>query len=217
MSDKFIVSAAIRTDVGHGIKALRRSGQIPGVVYGHNIAPTSVQVGERDLSAVLRRVGRNSLITLDVAHGSPKMVLAREVQRDPVTRALIHIDFYEVSMTEMITASVRVITTGEEVSPDLKGGLGVLLQEKSMIAIECLPADLFDTITIDVSKLKIGDAVHVRDLTVPAGVTVLDAPGDEVLRMNRFVEAKAEEVAAESAEVEVIEKGKKDEETDAKK
>jgi large subunit ribosomal protein L25 len=213
MADKFEIAAQSRAQVGHGIKALRRSGQVPGVVYGHNIAPTSIQIAERELSSVLRKVGRNSLIALNVgADGSPRMVLTREVQRDPVTRALLHIDFYEVSMTEKILASVRILVVGDAVSPDIKSGAGVLLQESNTIDIECLPADLFDTITIDISTAKIGDVIRVKDLQIPAGVTVREDAEDVVLRIQRFVEAKVEEVVVETAEVEVIEKGKKEEE-----
>jgi large subunit ribosomal protein L25 len=213
MADKFEIAAQSRAQVGHGIKALRRSGQVPGVVYGHNIAPNSIQIAERELSSVLRKVGRNSLIALKVgAGGSPRMVLTREVQRDPVTRALLHIDFYEVSMTEKILASVRIVVVGDAVSPDIKSGAGVLLQESNTIDIECLPADLFDTITIDISAAKIGDVIRVKDLQIPAGVTVREDPEDVVLRIQRFVEAKVEETVVETAEVEVIEKGKKEEE-----
>lgn len=213
MADKFEIAAQSRAQVGHGIKALRRSGQVPGVVYGHNIAPASIQIAERELAAVLRKVGRNSLITLNVAGAdAPRMVLTREVQRDPVTRALLHIDFYEVSMTEKILASVRIVVVGDAVSPDIKSGAGVLLQERNTIDIECLPADLFDTITIDISTAKIGDVIRVKDLQIPSGVTVRENPEEDVLRIQRFVEAKVEEAAGETAEVEVIEKGKKEEE-----
>jgi large subunit ribosomal protein L25 len=211
MAEKFELAAQSRSTIGSGIKALRRSGKVPGIVYGHNIASSSIQLDTRDLGNVLRKIGRNSLISLDV-DGAQHMVLTREVQRDPVTRALLHIDFYEVSMTEKITARVRIVVTGETISPDIKSGAGVLLQERNAIEIECLPGDLFDTITIDVSKFKIGDVVRVKDLQIPSGVTVLEASDDEIVRVQRFVEAKVEEGGGESAEVEVIEKGKKDEE-----
>jgi large subunit ribosomal protein L25 len=211
MAEKFELAAQQRTTIGSGIKALRRSGKVPGVVYGRTTAASSVQLDTRDLGNVLRKVGRNSLITL-VVDGAPHMVLTREVQRDPVSRALLHIDFYEVSMTEKITASVRIVVTNEAASADLKSGAGVLLQERSAVEISCLPADLFDTITIDAGKLKIGDVIRVGDLQIPAGVTVMEPADEEIVRIQRFVEAKVEDGGAESAEVEVIEKGKKDEE-----
>ncbi len=213
MSDKFELPAEVRSTIRRGVKALRRANKVPGVVYGHNIAATHVQMDLKELSTILRKAGRNSLITLQLT--PPKMVLAREIQRNPITRVPLHIDFYEVSMTEKIHAQVRVILEG--VSLDVKAGTGVLLQELNLIEIECLPGDLFDTFKIDISKMKIDDVVYVKDLVVPAGVQVLEDENDEVLRIQRFVEAKAEEVVAETGEVEVIEKGKKEEEEEEAK
>jgi len=160
------------------------------------------------VSTVLRKAGRNSLITLKL--DSPKMVLTREVQRNPITRTPLHIDFYEVSMTEKIRAQVRIVFEGQPA--EVKGGTGVLLQEMNLLQIECLPGDLFDTITVPIGQMKIDDVIHVKDLAVPAAVRVLNDLEDEVVRVQRFIEAKVEEVATETAEVEVIEKGKKEEE-----
>jgi large subunit ribosomal protein L25 len=213
MAEKFELQAESRDTIGSGIKALRRSGKIPGVVYGHGIAPSHIQLNERELGMLLRKIGRNSLIALQLG-GAQKMVLTREIQRDPVSRALLHIDLYEVSMTEKISANVRIIVTGDATNPDIKSGAGVLLQERSTINIECLPADLFDSLTIDVSGLTIGSVVRVKDLTIPSGVTVREDEDEDILRIQRFVEAKVETGPAETAEVEVIEKGKKDEEAE---
>ncbi len=210
MTERHTLAAHPRAKVGSGVKALRRAGSVPGVVYGHNIPASHVQVSARELAALLRKTGRNTLITLTIGD-KPHMVLTREVQRDPVTRDLLHVDFYEVSMTEKVNATVRIIVTGDAVNPDIKSGIGVLLQERAAINIECLPKDLFESITVDVSTLSVGSVVRVRDLQVPAGVTVREPADEDVLRIQRFVEAKVEEVAAESAEVEVIEKGKKEE------
>jgi large subunit ribosomal protein L25 len=214
MSDKFELNAETRTTIGGGVNALRRAGNIPAIVYGHNVKPVAVQLKERELAAVLRKVGRNSLISLNL-NGTSRMVLTREVQRHPVRRDLIHVDFLEVSMTEKIKANVRIIIKGEDVAADLKSGQGVLLREMEVIEIECLPGDLFDSLTIDISQSKIGDVVLVKDLIIPANVTVLENPDDDILRIQRFVEAKVEESTGETAEVEVIEKGKKDEEEGA--
>jgi large subunit ribosomal protein L25 len=93
---------------------------------------------------------------------------------------------------------------------DVRAGLGVLLQERDTLEIECLPADLIESVTIDVSKMKIDDVVRVKDVIVPPGITVLDDPEAEVVRVTRVVEAKEEETVVEPGEVEVIEKGKKE-------
>lgn len=216
MADKVELNAESRSVIGTGIRAMRRSGLIPGVVYGHNIASTHVQIAERELNTVLRKIGRNTLITLNVAGNPSKMVLTREIQRDPVTRALLHIDLYEVSMSEKISAAVRIIVTGDDRNAEIKSGAGVLLQERSSINIECLPSDLFDSLTLDVSELKIGEVIRVKDLQIPAGVSVRESADEDILRVQRFVEAKVDDVKTETAEVEVIEKGKKDEEAEAK-
>lgn len=212
MADKIVLAAEVRTTVGTGVKALRRSGKVPAVVYGHNIAPVSLQLDAREVTNTLRKAGRNTLITLNIGDdGKSKMVLTREIQREPIRRTIQHIDFYEVNMSEKITASIRVICTGE--SEDIKSGAGVLLQERDSLDIEALPGDLIESVTIDVSKMKIDDVVRVKDLVVPAGIKFLEEEDEDVVRVTRFVEAKVEEgVAAEPAEVEVIEKGKKEEE-----
>jgi large subunit ribosomal protein L25 len=212
MADKITLTAEVRTTVGTGVKALRRSGKVPAVVYGHGIAPISIQLDAREVTNTLRKAGRNTLITLGVGNdGMSKMVLTREVQRDPIRRTIQHIDFYEVNMAEKITASIRVICTGE--NEDMKSGAGVLLQERTSLDIEALPGDLIESVTIDVSQMKIDDVVRVKDLVVPAGIKFLEEPEEDVVRITRFVEAKVEEgTVAEPAEVEVIEKGKKEEE-----
>jgi large subunit ribosomal protein L25 len=103
------------------------------------------------------------------------------------------------------------LTVGEPA--DVKSGAGVLLQERDTLQIEALPTDLIDSVTIDISNMKIDDVVRVNDIVVPAGVRFLEEPEEDVVRVTRFVEAKVEEVAgAEAPEVEVIEKGKKEEE-----
>ncbi len=212
MAEEVVLNAAVRTAVRVGVKALRRSGQVPAVVYGHKIAPTSIQLDLKELTGILRKAGRNRLITLKVAGiETPKMVLTREIQRDAIKLIIKHVDFYEVSMTEKIHAEVRIICVGE--SPDVKSGAGVLLQEMDVLAIRCLPGDLIESITIDVSGLAIDKMIRVRDLQVPATIEVMDDEHEEVVRVTRFIEVKEDEVvAAETSEPEVVEKGKKEEE-----
>ncbi|PJF48791.1 MAG: 50S ribosomal protein L25 [Candidatus Thermofonsia Clade 3 bacterium] len=209
MADKIELRAEIRAAVGSGVNALRRSGKVPAIVYGRNTPNIPIQLDAREVTNTLRKTGHNTLITLHIAgQDAPQMVLTREVQRDPIRRTIQHIDFYAVSMTEKITASIRVMLEGEP--EDVKSGVGVLLQERDTLKIECLPSDLIEAVTIDVSKMKVDDVVRVKDVVVPPGIALLDDPEDEVVRVTRFVEAK-EEAAAEPAEVEVIEKGKKEE------
>jgi large subunit ribosomal protein L25 len=213
MADEIVLNADVRTAIRTGVKALRRSGKVPAVVYGHKIAPTHIQLDTHEVTTTLHRAGRNRLITLMVAgDATPKMVLTREIQRDPIKRIIKHIDFYEVSMTEKITAEVRIICAGEPA--DVKSGAGVLLQEMNVLAIRCLPGDLIESVTVDVSGLAIDGMIRVRDISVPPNIEVLDELNEEVVRVTRFIEVKEEEpvVVVEAPEVEVIEKGKKEEE-----
>lgn len=211
MADKIELSAEMRTAVGRGVNALRRAGKVPAIVYGHNVPNIPIQLDARQVANTLRKVGRNTLITLNIAgKDTPQMVLTREIQRDPIRRTIEHIDFYAVSMTEKITASIRILLEGEP--EDVKSGVGVLLQERDTLEIECLPSDLIESVTIDVSKMKVDDVVRVKDIILPPGITLRDDLEDEVVRVTRFVEAKEEEeTTAEPGEVEVIEKGKKEE------
>jgi large subunit ribosomal protein L25 len=207
MSQQLSISATQRSVVGHGIKALRRSGQVPGIVYGHNITPKAIQLDAQELATVLRRAKKNSLINLSI-DGVTKMVLTREIQREPIKHDVRHIDFYEVSMSEKLFAEVRINPVGEPA--DIKSGMGVLLQEMNAVRIRCLPQDLIDQIEVNIANMKVDDAVLVRDLKVPAGVEIMNDADDEVLRISRYTDAKVEELTAVSAEVEVIEKGKKE-------
>lgn len=214
MAEKIELNAEVRTAVGSGVNALRRSGKVPAVVYGHRLPTRAIQLDTREVTNILRKAGRNTLISLNIAGADgPQMVLAREIQRDPIRRTIQHIDFYAVSMSEKLTASIRVVCLGEP--EDVKSGVGVLLQERDTLEIECLPQDLIESVTIDVSGMKVDDVVRVKDVIVPPGITLLDDPDEEIVRVTRFVEAKVEEAeAVEPGEVEVIEKGKKEEEAE---
>ncbi len=212
MSETIELQAELRSNVGSGIKALRRSGKTPAVIYGRHVTPLAVQLDTRTLNNTLRKVGKNTLIQLHVAGESePRTVLVREVQRDPIQRRLLHLDFQQISLTEKIRATVRVETAGE--CPDVRSGAGILLMERDTLEVECLPTDLVEAITIDISQLKVDDAVLVKDIVPPPGIRILEDPEESVLRITRFVEATVEEEAAgEPGEVEVIERGKKEKE-----
>lgn len=211
MAEKIVLNAEVRTAVGKGVGALRRSGKVPAVVYGHGIAASHIQLDTKELTNTLRKISRNRLITLEFAGGSPKNVLTREVQRDPIKRTIKHVDFYEVSMTEKIVVRVPIFYSGE--SADVKSGTGVLNEEMHVLEIRCLPADLIEKIEVNVAGLNIDQSLHVSDLKLPAGIEILDDKDDELVRVIRYVEQKAEEAAAaDGSEPEVISKGKKDEE-----
>jgi large subunit ribosomal protein L25 len=208
------LSVVPRQVIGKQVKVLRRAGQIPINLYGRSVEPMTLQVDARTLGRVLLRAGTTRLITLNVQGHEPQVALARDIQREPITGSLYHVDLFAVSMTERIKLQVSIVLTGE--SPAVQRSEGVLVQAMNTVEIECLPGDLIDAIRVDVSQLDKVDAhLTVKDLPVSEGVKILADPDETVVRVTPVKEEKVEEVvptAEAAAEVEVIEKGKKEEE-----
>ena len=209
------LDVAPRQIIGKQVKALRRAGQVPVNLYGRGMKPMALQVDARSVTRVLSRTGQSRLINLNVqGQTHPQIVLAREIQREPITGSLYHVDFMAVSMTERIKVQIQVVLVGE--SPAAQRGEGVLVHAINSLEVECLPGDLMDAIRVDVSTLdKIDAQITVKDLKVSEGIKILADPDDMVVRVTPAREEKVEEVVPApevAAEVEVIEKGKKEEE-----
>ena len=179
-------------------KALRRTGSVPAVVYGRDFEAQSVQVVYRTLAGFLRAAGASSMFTLKVEDQSEEhMVLIREIQRDPVTDHIIHLDFYRVVAGEAIRNTVPIVMVGTAPALELGATVGLLIDE---LEIECLPKDMPDHIEVDVSGLEQpGQSISVVDLILPAEVTVLTAE-DMVV-----VQAVAQRAIEEEEEPEVAE------------
>src|SRR5216117_1346724 len=161
-----------RTNVGRSaVRKLRARGLIPAVIYGGNDKPQPLQVTARDINAMMSQAsGENVLVELEIAgEKSGRTALVQEVQHSPVGGNIRHVDFHAISMDEMIQAEVPLEATGTAVGVKTFGGL--LEQSLRALAIECLPSNLPDRITVDVSQLNIGDSIHVRDIQFPPGVT----------------------------------------------
>lgn len=210
---ELVLNAKVRTVTGKAVKALRRQGWIPAVLYGRHLPSTPIQIEGRELQRVLSQArGGARLITLQV-DGQSHLVLIREVQREPIRREFLHVDFQAVEMTEKIRVEVPVVFVGA--SPAAERGEGILVHGLTHVEIECLPKDLIEAIPVDLRALdRVDAAIHVRDLQVPPGVTILTDP-DELIALVTAPAAEAIEEAtlpAETPEVEVIGKGKKEEE-----
>jgi len=206
------LNSSPRTVIGKQVKALRREGRVPLVMYGTHIQPMALQVDAKELFRVLRQAGGSRLISVNTGSGS-QMALAVDVQREPISGAILHVDLMAVSMTEKVTVEVPV--TLEGVSPAVKRGEGVLVTGLDSVEIECLPGDLIDRIHVNLDGLeKVGDGVFVRDLQAPSTVKILSEPDEMVARITRLAAEEAPTVApvAEAAEPEVIAKGKGEEE-----
>jgi len=172
MAKQVKLKAEPRHTVGRSaVRKLRARGFIPAIVYGGNDKPQPLQVSARDINAMMSHAsGENVLVELEIGgDGQSRTALVQEVQHSPVGGEIRHVDFHAVSMDQMIQAEVPLEPVGTPVGVKTFGGL--LEQSLRVLAIECLPGDLPDRITVDVSQLNIGDAIHVRDIQLPQGVT----------------------------------------------
>jgi large subunit ribosomal protein L25 len=207
--EKIVLKAVHREVTGKQVKALRRVGQLPAVIYGRHVDPLPILLDSRDTSRALTGLAPSTLVTVEV-DGKAYPTLVREKQRNKILGTLIHVDFLAVSMEEKLRANVVVSVTG--VSPAVKDYNAILIIELGMLEVECLPQDLPEKVQVDISGLaEVGDTLYVRDLKISDRVKILD---DMDLVVVSVTSQEAEELVegAVSIEPEVIEKGKKEEE-----
>lgn len=209
MSDAVLI-AEVRSERGsRPAGRMRRDGRVPAVVYGHGDDPVSVAVVARDLQHILSgAAGANTLITLKV-DGADQLTLARQIQRDPIRGDVLHVDFIRIRADQTVTAEIPLSLVGTAEGVNMGG---MLEQQIFRLSIEAKPGDLPNVIEHDISALIVGDQVHVRDLAIPSGVTVLQE-ADEVVAAVFIPRAMAEaepaegEAAVEGEEGEVAEGG----------
>ncbi|WP_439624237.1 50S ribosomal protein L25 [Gemmata sp.] len=214
MSQSITLKATPRTGTGsRAAVKLRKQGLVPGVVYGHKKDTASVSVSAEELDRAIR-VLHVRMLDLEV-DGTPETVLVREVQWDAFGKQMIHVDFERKSRTDRVKVTVPVELRN---APKATGG-GVLDQPLHKLHIECLLGSIPEAIRIDITNLTLGNPIHVRELTLPEGVQVLEAPEAVVVQL-KLPGVEAEPVAADTgAGPEVIkpEKKKADEEAEEKK
>lgn len=174
MAIQLKINAQTRTAVGrNAVKKIKSEGFVPATIYGAKDAAQNLQLVERDVRNLLGHASSESvLVEVAIAGAGTKTALIQEVQHHPVSRKILHVDLHAVAMDELLTAEVPIEATGEALG--VKTGGGLLEQNLRTLEIECLPGDLPTEITVDVSALNIGDAIHVRDLKLPKGVTALN-------------------------------------------
>ncbi|MBN2096981.1 MAG: 50S ribosomal protein L25 [Candidatus Omnitrophica bacterium] len=224
------LEAQIREEVGkEAVKKLRKQNLIPAVVYkGKNAL--NIKVSTKELrEAIHTKAGENVVINLQIADdsqkktktsgktkGAARTVIIKEIQYHPVRGDILHLDFNEISLTEVLTVKVPIKVKGE--APGLKEG-GVLEHVLWEIEVECLPTEIPENIPVDVSQMKIGDAILLENLKAPAGVKILGegqatvitlglphvekeeaAPAEEMLEPEVIMEKKPEEEEEEAAE-----------------
>jgi large subunit ribosomal protein L25 len=193
-----------REVLGKKVKALRREGVIPANVYGHALESAAIQVAKEELVQLLRTAGRNEIVYLRLDGEEPRPVFLRQIQRNPVTDAILHVDFYQISLREKVRMEVPVMLVGTAPAEQTHGG--TLLHSLDRITVEGLPTEIPSVIEVDVSGLEEIDAtIYVSELSVPGEVTVLTDPEQVVAKVappqvEKEVEEE-EEVPEEGEEV----------------
>ena len=172
MSDSTKLQLTARAPEGsRATRRLRRTGEVPGVIYGGDAEPSHFAVDARILRNTLARSGAILDVTIDSGKATP--VLVKDVQRHPVRGEIMHVDFLRVNMNETIHTTVVLELLGADEAPGVDQG-GVLSQETRELNIEALPGDIPDTIQHDVSGMEMNATLHLSELTAPAGITFLD-------------------------------------------
>jgi large subunit ribosomal protein L25 len=200
-----------------GAKKLRATGRIPAVIYGRQAQPQNLEVSAKEMETLIHHsVSENLLVDLEVKDDTrPKrLALVQEVQHHPLSGAVLHVDFHEVAENEKVTVMVPVETEGEAAGVKTEGG--VLEHVLFKIRVRGLPKDLPEVITVDVSHLNIGQAIHLGEIKVPANVEVIGDKQIPVIavaapRTEEEEAAEAAEAATAPGEVEMIKEKKEGE------
>ena len=205
--EEVLINAEKRNVVGKQVKALRRQGILPGVIYGRHIEAFPIQMDAHNAALILDKLTASSLITLDV-DGEKFSVIMRDRQRDVIFGDLLHVDFLVVSLTEKLRATIELKLVGE--APVADNPEVVVTQVLNDIEIEAFPQDLPEVIEVDISTLEtVDDEITVADLDLGENIAILTDPNETIVSVGYVAQ---EEVAeeAEAVEPEVVEKGKKE-------
>lgn len=219
--ERIKLNAELREEIGKvKIKKIRKADFVPACLYKRGEETRNIKINKRELLDVLHtKAGENVLLDLTLKDDSakkPRPVMIKEVQHHPIKDVVLHVDFNEISLTEAINVSVPIVSKGA--ADAVTKERGVLEHVMWEIEVECLPTNIPEKIEIDITNLKIGDKIHVKDLSIPPGVKILADPEQTVMSAEPpHVEEAVEEVVEgeEVTEPEVIAKGKKEEEGEA--
>ena len=209
------LSAKIRKEMGRKTNALKNSGRIPAVVYGHKMKNVLLDVDYKDFQKTYNKAGVNSLIELDVeGEKEKKIVLIHDYQKDPVSDKVIHIDFFETSAKEEVEVRVPLIFEGTSLAVKDLGG--TLVKNISELQVKALPQNLPHEIKVSIDKLNtFEDRILVKDLILPKDVKISAKPEEivvSVVQPSKVEEELAKEITEEVENVEKVEKKEKKEE-----
>jgi large subunit ribosomal protein L25 len=217
------LTATPRSETGKGVaRKLRAAGQIPGIIYGHAREPQALTINTRDFEKLLEHISAESTVIELAVGGKMSRTLIREVQRHPFKREYLHVDFQELVAGEKVSVRIPIVLVGIPEGVRLEGG--VMDQVLRDLEIEVDPVNMPNHIEVNVDSMKIGESVHVVDLTLPPGVVSL-VDGETTIVVVSAPRAVIEEAAAApvegaepttAAEPEVIRAKKTEEETEEK-
>ncbi|MGB9603138.1 MAG: 50S ribosomal protein L25 [Limisphaerales bacterium] len=208
----------------NGVKKIYAAGRVPAVIYGRHIKPQNLEVDSKEIEDLVHHShSENLLVDLQVeGDQNPKrLALVKEVQHHPLTRKILHVDFNEVSETEKVIVVVPIETVGEAIG--VKTGGGILEHVLHRVKVRCLPKDIPDYITIDVTNLEIGKAIHIGEIQPPPGVEILGDKSITVVAVAAPITEEQEKAALEAAaetpaadQVEMIKEKKEEAEAEEK-
>lgn len=205
-----------REVLGKKVRALRREGLTPANIYGPRVDSTAVQVSTEELRQVLKTAGRNEIVYLRLNGDDPRPTFVRDIQQNPVTDAILHVDFLQISLRDKVRADVPIHLVGLSPAVDTFGG--ILMHGLDHVTVEALPTEVPSFLELDVSPLvEINEALHVSDLDLPEEVTLLTDPEQVVAKVAPpAVEPEPEvEEEEEVVEGEVPEEGAEEGEAEA--
>jgi large subunit ribosomal protein L25 len=209
------LSATPRDGTGKGsARSLRAKGQVPAIIYGHGREPQALAIDTRELEKLLSKISAESTVIDLAMDGKSARTLIREIQRHPFKRQILHVDFQELVAGEKVTVRIPIVLSGIPEGVRVDGG--ILDQVMRELEIEVDPANIPNHVEVDVNPLRIGDSVHVRDIALPEGVTLVGEADSTVCVVSAPRAVVETVVATEEVEAtpepEVIGKAKKEEE-----
>lgn len=211
----FTLAATTRTTQGKAVKNMRMTGRIPAVMYGRGLPTVHLELDAMSFGKIFSTAGESTLLDVVIDGGQPAKALIQDVQYDPVKHRIIHADLRAVNMKEKITAEIRLVLVGE--APIIKASAAMLNKVHETVEVECLPGDLVSELNIPVTGLtEVGQIIRVRDLAVPAGMTILADPNEALVTVTAAlteeqIKAMEEQPVGDVSAIEVVEKKKTEE------
>ncbi len=205
--EKFVLQVSKREKKGKGAaRQLRREGYIPCVIYKDGNS-TPIQIAVKEILPFMNIATKEKIFVTLKIEDSEKQAILQDYQVDPVTGKLLHVDFMEVIATEKLRVTIPIVLIGEPIG--VKQDKGILQHGITEVEIEAIPEKIPGHIEVDVSQLKVGDAVHVRDLKFEEGIKVISDPDEVIATVTVEAEEEIAPSTEETVEPEVIKKGKK--------